>query len=504
MLPSSLQATCVLVFAITTLTHSGVNASLNTGQDEILALVQESTHSSDEDDLHRDPISMFLDGFPPSEADAQPAELKSPSLSVISSARFEEDAAQLLRHRIPPESGNHAVRAMQLKATAKEAEAEAACPSLSATELATVAKPSLDMTDIGSFVVFAVYLISAAALVPTIRTRSGNVPGSLRCPSLLYAGIVVGLLLAAASATPPLFRSYDVVFHTMVWFQVVGLPMAILLQCVRMHNEMAHVQLYAQRLVVTQALRASQGVKAGGTNSDEAARHLARCIAATTPQRMAVLALPVIFVLMAAAAIAHAMLNPCSELVLGPFGLAGALAPSLLGFIAQATLSAMLLRLLTVDAYHRRIELVCHCALNGAALMALPVTAFVLNAAHPTVVLLVSFRLGTALLATAGLVTSLVLAYLVRRTGSEGAAADKVCNRPCNRCNRPCCGATGRAAQAGFDTLFSPASAELKAKFNEFLNTQLAGHLLLFYDEVHIHRAHASHNLRCGCATRNM
>ena len=72
------------------------------------------------------------------------------------------------------------------------------------------------------------------------------------------------------------------------------------------------------------------------------------------------------------------------------------------------------------------------------------------------------------------------------------------------RCNRPCCGATGLAAQAGFDTLFSPASAELKAKFNEFLNAQLAGHLLLFYDEVHIRRAHASHNLRCGCATRNM
>ena len=172
MLPSSLQATCVLVFAITTLTHSGVNASLNTGQDEILALVQESTHSAtNEDDLHLDPISMFLDGFPLAEADAQPVQLISPSLAVISSARFEEDAAQLLRHRIPtPESGHYAVRAMQLKATAKEA--EAACPSLSATELATVAKPSLDMTDIGSFVVFAVYLISAAALVSPAWSRA--------------------------------------------------------------------------------------------------------------------------------------------------------------------------------------------------------------------------------------------------------------------------------------------------------------------------------------------
>jgi hypothetical protein len=240
-------------------------------------------------------------------------------------------------------------------------------------------------------------------------------------------------------------------------------PALVLLQVLRIYNYRAHLQLYAQRLRSAKVLHAASVTRKGSEvdlETETSSKELVKRLNATKGTRLVQIGLPVLLLLAVATVAMNLAVTPCSNTALGPAGLAIVLSPSIAIVICASVLCFALHMSGDADGFGIKTELFALSGVCMAGAAAQLVAVLAVPSAHKTAALVGTYRLGVAAIALALLVVQLACAAV--RLGAEG---DPV-------------------AQRSFDSLFDATNAQLKARFKSFLDTELSGHLMMFWDDV--------------------
>jgi len=426
--------------------------------DAVLALVAESSssnlrsnHEIDESLEHEFVLPAIkaqasMSAQTPSQTDS----VSSPELmhDIESAKKPAESVASALSTIDAPQQ----LRQMQVDVNVKEG-----CGLLSPDE-AALAHTGIATQDIVLFALVGVYVVVAVAF--SVLLRSSTSSAKLRDPALLTLQILAGLVVMVAVSLP-LTADYATMFRIMTTVEMFGVPALVLLQALRIYNYQSQLQLYAQRLRSAKVLQATAVTRKGSEvdlEADKSAKELTKRLNATKGIRLAQIGLPILLLLAAATVATSVALAPCSDTALGLAGVVIVLSPSILIAICDLILCFAIKK--GGDGFGIKNELFALAAVCMAGAAAQLVVVFALPSAHKTAALVGTYRLGVAAIALALLLVQLV--YAAVRMGEEGDPATK----------------------QSFDSLFDAMNAQLKARFKLFLDTELCGHLMLFWEDV--------------------